>query len=118
MLLCLVKNSRLDIANTVREQSKVFDGVNMAVYKEMHWVIKYAPVTRDLGLQIESIQDCDQPWELICFSDSDYAEDPDSRRIVSGFVLYICGVSISWRSKAQGSVALSSSEAEWVAAPE
>ncbi|KAL7460011.1 hypothetical protein ACHAXS_000479 [Conticribra weissflogii] len=90
----------------------------MAAYKEMHQVIKYVLDTRDLGLCIEPIQGSEQPWELICFSDSDYAGDPDSRRSVSGFVLYVCGVPISWRSKAQCSVALSSSEAEWVAASE
>ncbi len=55
---------------------------------------------------------------MISFSESDYAGDSDSRRGVSEFVLYVCGVSISWRSKAQHSVALSSSEAEWVAASE
>ncbi len=48
--------------------------------------------------------------------DSDYAGNPNSRRSVSGFVLYVCGIPISWRSKAQHSVALSSSDAEWVAA--
>jgi hypothetical protein len=118
MLLYLVKHSRPDIANAVRELSKVLDGANMAAYKEMHRVIKYVLDTRDLGLRIEPIQGSEQPWELVCFSDSDYAGDPDSRRSVSGFVLYVRGVPISWRSKAQRSVALSSSEAEWVAASE
>ena len=36
MLLYLVKHSHPDIANTVRELSKVLDGANMAAYKEMH----------------------------------------------------------------------------------
>ena len=37
---------------------------------------------------------------------------------MSGFILYVKGVPISWRSKAQRSVTLSSSEAEWVALSE
>ncbi len=71
-----------------------------------------------MGLHIEPIQGNEQSWVLISFSDSDYAGDPDSRRSVSGFVDYVYGVPISWRSKAQCSVALSTSEAEWVAASE
>ncbi len=71
-----------------------------------------------MGLSIEPIQGSEQPWELICFSDKDYGGDPDSRRSVYGFVLYVDGVPISWRSKAQRSVALSSSDEEWVAASE
>jgi len=59
-----------------------------------------------------------EPWDLECFSDSDYAGDPDSRRSVSGFILYVRGVPISWRSKGQRSVTLSSTEAEWVALSE
>ncbi len=74
--------------------------------------------TRDLELRIQPIQGSEQPWELVCFSDSNFAGDPDSRRSVSGFVLYVCGVPISWRSKAQCSVILSSSEAEWVVSSE
>ncbi len=105
MLLYLVMHSRSDIANAVRELSKVLDGANVAAYKEMHQVIKYVLDTRDLGLHIEPSQGSEQPWELICFSDSDYAGEPDIRRSVSGFVIYVHGVPISRRSKTQHSVA-------------
>ena len=40
------------------------------------------------------------------------------KRSIPGSVVYVHGVPISWRSKAQHSVTLSSSEAEWVAASE
>ncbi len=36
-----MKHLRPDIANAVRELSKVLDGANMVAYKEMHQVIKY-----------------------------------------------------------------------------
>ena len=52
------------------------------------------------------------------YSDSDWAGDKDNRRSVSGFIMFLCGVPIVWRSKQQKSVALSSSEAEFVAASE
>ncbi len=34
---------------------------------------------------------------------------------MSEFILYVCNIPISWRSKAQWSVTLSSSKAEWIA---
>ena len=118
MLLYLVKHSRPDIANPVRELSKVLDGTTPAAMKEMFRVIKYVLDTRGKGLRIEPTFGDSGPWDLVCYSDSDYAGDPDSRRSVSGFILYVKGVPISWRSKAQRSVTLSSSEAEWVALSE
>ncbi len=58
------------------------------------------------------------PWDLVCYSDSNHAGDSNTSQSISGFIYYICQVPISWRSKAQQSVTLSSSEAEWVALPE
>ena len=55
---------------------------------------------------------------MLGFSDSDYATDPETRISISGFILYFMGVPISWRSKGQKSVTLSSTEAEFVAMSE
>ena len=41
---------------------------------------------------------------------------PDSRRSTSGFVFMLNGAAISWRSKRQPTVALSSAEAEFISA--
>ena len=118
MLLYLVKHSRPDIANAVRECTKVLDGASTYAYREMLRIIKYVLDTKDYGLRIDPIYKKNKPWDLVCYSDSDYAGDSDTRRSVSGFILYVCSVPISWRSKAQRSVTLSSSEAEWVALSE
>lgn len=53
-----------------------------------------------------------------CFTDSDYAGDPVSRRSVTGYIIYMHGVPICWKSSSQKSVTLSSCEAEWVALSE
>jgi len=52
------------------------------------------------------------------FCDSDYAGDKDTRISVTGFVIYVMGALIAWRSRGQKSVTLSSSEAEYVALSE
>ena len=55
-----------------------------------------------------------EPWRMLVFTDSDYAGDPVSRRSVSGYILYLHRVPLCWKNKAQQSVTLSSTKAEWV----
>jgi hypothetical protein len=75
--------------------------------------------TSTLGLKIEPKSlDNQLLWNIVLYSDSDWAGDKDNRRSVSGFIMFLCGVPLVWRSKQQKSVALSSSEAEFVAASE
>ena len=118
MLLYLVKHSRPDIANSVRELSKVLDGSTSHSFKEMLRVIKYVLDTKNLGLKIFPNLDNNEQWELTCYTDSDYAGDPETRRSVSGYILYVKNVPVCWCSKAQRAVTLSSSEAEWYALSE
>ena len=49
-----------------------------------------------------------------CFSDSDYSGDLDITEGVSGFILFIFGEPVSWRSKAPRSTTLSCLEVEWM----
>ena len=56
--------------------------------------------------------------ELDGFCDADYAGDIDSRRSTSGYIFTLGGGAISWRSKLHDTVALSTTEAEYVAAAE
>ena len=53
--------------------------------------------------------------DLVGWSDASWAQDPDFRRSVSGFVFDIAGGSVSWSSKKQSVVATSSVEAEYIA---
>jgi hypothetical protein len=119
MLLFLIKHSRPDIANTVRELTKVLDGASPAAFKELKRVIKYVLDTENLALTIHpKVENGKGKWSMVIYSDSDYATDPETRLSVSGFVLYLCGVPIVWRTKQQRSVTLSSSEAEYYALSE
>jgi hypothetical protein len=52
------------------------------------------------------------------FVDSDFAVDRDNRRSITGYLFYLFDVPISWKSKQQGGVTLSSSEAEYYAISE
>ena len=52
---------------------------------------------------------------MICFSDSDYAGDKNDRKSTSGFLFFYLGCLVSWNSSKQDVVALSSTEAEYIA---
>ena len=54
--------------------------------------------------------------DLIGFTDSDYAGDQDDRRSTLGYVFMLGTGTISWSSKKQSIVTLSTTEAEFVAA--
>lgn len=119
MLLYLVKYSRPDIANGVRELSKVMDGATPAHFKSLIQMIKFVVSMKNKCLVMDEAKiDKNLKWMIKGYCDSDYAGDKDSRISVTGFVIYVCGIPISWRSKAQKSVTLSSSEAEYVAISE
>jgi hypothetical protein len=119
VLLYLVKHSRPDIANAVRELSKALDGTSPAAYKELMRVLKYVMDTRRLSLKMKPEKENKETgWSMVAFSDSDYAGDSETRISIAGFILYLLGVPISWKSKGQKGVTLSSSEAEFVALSE
>ena len=54
--------------------------------------------------------------ELEAFTDSDYAGDVDDRKSTSGYVFLLNSGAVSWASKKQPIVTLSTTEAEFVAA--
>ena len=55
------KQSRTDIAHSMWEISKVMDGVNPAMFLEMHCMIKYTLDTKNLRLKIEQNGNEEEP---------------------------------------------------------
>ena len=53
---------------------------------------------------------------MVAFTDSDYAGDLEDRKSTSGYVFILSGGAVSWSSKKQPIVTLSTTEAEFVAA--
>ena len=82
-MLLLMKHSRPDIANATQELSKVTDGANQALSLEIHHITKFVLDTWNLSLNMG-----------YHISDSDDAEDPVTRRSVSGFILYVLSVQV------------------------
>jgi hypothetical protein len=117
MLLWLMKHTRPDIGNAVREASKVMDSATEGHMKYLLRIIKYVLLTKDRMLKMKPIGSQDKTI-LIGYCDSDYAGDKDTRKSVTGYVIYLEGCMIDWKSKSQKSVTLSSTEAEYVSISE
>lgn len=110
--LIYLANTRPDISYDVGLVSQF-----SAQPKESHWkaakrILRYVQGTLSMGLVYEK----DGGNILNGFCDSDWAGDKDTRRSTSGYCFYIGGAAISWSSKKQKTIALSSAEAEYKAA--
>ena len=90
-LLYLTKHSRPDITNPVRELSKSMDGASMAQVTEMYRVINFVLETKTLVLRMVPIFN-KGIWKLEALSDSDFANDMDTKYSVYGYIIYFCCV--------------------------
>ena len=118
MLMYCIKHSRPDITNAVRELTKVLGKATPAAYKEMLRICKFIADTKNMGLKVDPVVPSDGKWKLEVYSDSDWAGSKDDRRSVGSYYIFLNDVLISWRSKSQKVVSLSSSEAEFYACAE
>ena len=120
MLLFLTKFSRPDIANAVRELSKVNNRANEAHVKEMLRTVKFVLDTQHWSLKYNiSANDRRKiKWFFRALCDSDFAGDKNNRLSVLGFGIYLFGCLTSWKSRAMRTHALSSTEAEYIAMSE
>ena len=83
-----------------------------------HWVdvkriFRYLRGTVSYGLQYT--KDGDNAAILTGYSDADWAGDINDRKSTSGYLFVISGAVVSWKSRKQTCVALSTAEAEYVA---
>ena len=76
-------------------------------------VLRYLKGTAHFKLKLGGT---DKDVSLIGWTDSDWAGDVDTRRSVGGFSFEVAGGFISWSSKKQPTVALSTIESEYMAA--
>jgi hypothetical protein len=77
-------------------------------------VLRYLKGTRELGIKYSAAAMASGGCLLVGYSDSDWAGDIDTRRSTTAYVFMIAGGAVSWTSKLQATVALSSTEAEYM----
>ncbi|OWY94840.1 polyprotein [Phytophthora megakarya] len=85
----------------------------------LHWnagikAVRYLLKTKTVGITYDVLLGTEQT----AYSNADWASNRDDRRSVSGMMLIMCGAPVVWRSTFQKTVALSSTEAEYMALSE
>ena len=116
MLLHLANCTRPDIAASVGILGKFNANPGIKHWKAGLEVVKYIKGTADYGVVYGRRQE-GIPYEPLCgYSDASWADDPDDRTSRAGIMLWSWGGPIEWRSCKQKSQALSSCEAEYMAA--
>ncbi|XP_042903322.1 uncharacterized protein [Parasteatoda tepidariorum] len=112
MFLAIV--SRPDISYAIGVLSQVLDKPQQVHWNMTKRIKRYLKGTEKCGILFQSKKD--SQITLQCYTNSDYAGDPLSRRSTSGMIFLSNGGAVSWRSQRQNCIALSTTEAEFVAA--
>ena len=110
----------LQYLSTMTRPDITFAVSNVAKYcskpTNEHWtavkrILRYLKGTHNFGLLYKksNSSNCEG------FSDSDWAGDVNDRKSTSGYIFQVGDTAISWRSRKQSCVALSTAEAEYIA---
>jgi hypothetical protein len=78
--------------------------------------MRYIKGTIDHGVLMPSQNSTNKKISVLGYSDSDWGGDQDDKKSTAGYLFMLGGALICWSSRKQGIVALSSCEAEYVAA--
>ena len=110
-LLYVAIATRPDIAQAVGVVSKFNSKPSQTHLSAAKRILRYLRGTSDLVLKF---QQSEKGCCLVGYSDADWAGDHDDRHSTTGNLFQLAGGPISWLSKKQSVVALSTSEAEYV----
>src|ERR1700744_1821313 len=104
--------TRPDLASTARYFSQFQSNFNDSHFLYAKRMLRYINGITSLGLKY--IRD-EKSVGLVGYADSDYASDPVDGKSISGYVFKVFGCTVSWLSRKQQTVSLSSTEAEYIA---
>lgn len=110
-LLYLAQCTRPDIAFAVNDVSRFNSNYRLVHWKAVKRIMRYLKGTIDYKLIYEKGNNND----LHGYCDSDWASDIDKRRSCTGYLFKMSGGAITWSSKRQPTIALSTTEAEYMA---
>jgi hypothetical protein len=109
-------NSKPDLAYSVGYLSRFMEAPRQEHLAAIKRVLRYVAGTVHWGLHYHPGGKKTMPPRLLGYSDSDLAGDVNDRKSTSGLIFFLAGGPIAWQSAKQRVVALSSCEAEYIAA--
>jgi hypothetical protein len=105
--------TRPDIGYAVGAVSRFLSNPGKEHWSVVKWILRYLKGTANKCL---CFGNGDQM--LVGYVDADMAGDVDSRKSTSGYLITFAGGAVSWQSRLQKCVALSTTEAEYIAITE
>ncbi|KAI5325476.1 hypothetical protein L3X38_034550 [Prunus dulcis] len=102
--------TRTDIAYLVNTAYQYMTAPTDVHFHLIKRILRYVQGTPKHGISFTT-----GPWHLTAYSDADWAEDINTMRSTTGFVVFLSHNPESWQSKKQSSVSRSSTEAEYQA---
>ena len=115
-LMYAIVCTRPDISHAVGTVSRYMHNPGKEHWQVVKWILRYIQKTLDVGLIFE--KDGMVGQHVVGYCDSDYAGDLDKRRSTTGYVFTLVKAPVSWKSTLQSTVALSTTEAEYMAITE
>ena len=112
-VLYLAMITRPDISYAVQSLSRHMNATTADHWRAGKHLLRYLQGTKHLGITFGGPRA--SATKLIGYCDADWANDKETRRSTTGYLFMLNGGSVSWGSKLQPTVALSSTEAEYMA---
>uniref|UniRef100_A0A2N9J916 CCHC-type domain-containing protein n=1 Tax=Fagus sylvatica TaxID=28930 RepID=A0A2N9J916_FAGSY len=107
--------TRPDLAHAVSTVSRYMANPGREHWNAVKWIFRYLKGTAEHGILFSR-----QPGtnSVVGYVDADYAGEVDDRRSTTGYVFTLSGGPICWKSTLQSIVAMSTTEAEYMAVAE
>jgi hypothetical protein len=109
-LLYIMIGTRPDIAYTVTKLLQFAVNPNKDHLNRAMYICRYLLGTSDYALVYNGKSD----GGLLAYADSDWASDPITRKSTTGYLVKLANGVFCWNSRVQKSIALSSTEAEYM----
>ena len=111
----LATTTRPDISFTVGVLARFNSNPGIQHWKAVQHLFRYLKGSLDYKLVYGPTN---SPQLFITYSDADHGGNPDNGRSTGGYAVIIGGAAVSWSSRLQSVVSLSTTEAEYIAAVE
>jgi hypothetical protein len=102
--------TRPDVAHAVGVLARFSSNPQQSHWTAVKRLLRYLAGTIHYGMHYGPT-----PSPVLGYSDADYNADPEQRHSVTGWIFVANGGPISWRSKKQTSVSMSTTESEYMA---
>ncbi|KAL2242583.1 UNVERIFIED_CONTAM: Retrovirus-related Pol polyprotein from transposon TNT 1-94 [Sesamum indicum] len=114
-IMFLMVCTRPDVAYAISCLSRYMSNPGPPHWEALKWLLRYLRGSENVGIKFSKHS---THAHLIGYVDSNYANDRDSRKSTTSYMFTFCNSCISWKSQLQHIVALSTTEAEYIATTE